>query len=117
MLIFVNNKSGLRKTENKSAAMSHVHLIAVLKQRLYNAVSVSSGLPGEIPSVGLLMRMMAKCRAVVGSDRCWRVYADKLDVSPSVLDPTTLIFLAYLHPPPPPHPPIPPSPLTSSSWP
>jgi hypothetical protein len=62
MMIFPTDKDAKRSQAGHTAAMSYVHLLAIPKRRIYNAVSLR---PTEVP---LVMRMIERAKELLTSE-------------------------------------------------
>jgi hypothetical protein len=83
MIIFPNNKSHLREKDGDSAAMSFVHLLAITKRRVYNAVSL------KVEHLEILKRLKIKAAELLLTEvvRDYYLKGKKLEVSSKALDP------------------------------
>ena len=103
MMIFPNNKEHTRKkqvrkdrgsTQGESAAMSYVHMLAIPKRRIYNAVSLTRD---DAP---LLRRMMEKAKEALMKPEAQNYYLEHkdFDLSADVLDAEQMGFFVHCHP-------------------
>jgi diadenosine tetraphosphate (Ap4A) HIT family hydrolase len=107
MLIFPNIKEHTRQlqkaadktgrnadTDGETAAMSYVHMLAIPKKRIYNAVTLTQ------QDVPLVQRIMVKAAEVLQESRTIDYYLRQrdLDLSEAVFDVTQLEFFLHCHP-------------------
>jgi diadenosine tetraphosphate (Ap4A) HIT family hydrolase len=103
MMIFPNVKEAtrqLQKAKDKgqgdgsAASMSYVHMLAIPKKRIYNAVSLKQ------KDAALVRRMMEKAKAALADAKTQEYYINQkdLDLSTTVFDVSQLEFFMHCHP-------------------
>jgi hypothetical protein len=83
-----------RDTEGETASMSYVHMLAIPKKRIYNAVSLKQ------KDAALVRRMMEKAKVALVDAKTQEYYLKQkdLDLSTNVFDVSQLEFFMHCHP-------------------